>query len=56
MNETRGILAGTVAIGSGVIFICFIRRKWNYWKNKGIEGPPPSFLGLGNTIEGQGFI
>ena len=29
----------------------YIWNLWQYWKRQGIKGPPPSFMGRGNSKE-----
>ena len=55
MYTRQSVVGGTLAIGSGIIFIYFIKHKWAYWRNKGVKGPPPTMLGLGNTLEGKAY-
>lgn len=55
MYTRQSVVGGTLAIGSGIIFIYFIKHKWAYWRNKGVKGPTPTMLGLGNTLEGNAY-
>ena len=38
-------------VGSGALFRIYLKRKWSYWKEKGIGGPEPSIGKFGNGTD-----
>ena len=38
-------------VGSGALLRFYLKRKWSYWKDKGILGPEPSIGKFGNGTD-----
>ena len=38
-------------VGSGALLRYYLKRKWSYWKEKGIRGPEPSIGKFGNGTD-----
>jgi len=37
-----------LTLGLGYLYLWNV---WQYWKRRGVNGPSPSLLGMGNTVE-----
>ena len=51
LSKTRIPLWIFGIVGSGALLRFYLKRKWSYWKEKGINGPEPSIGKFGNGTD-----